>query len=263
MAIPEHAEIWIDDTIRAFRLASVHDHGTEADIRRLVDLAEPKKTDIALDIVTGLGHVARALAGKVARVDAVDPDRKMLDESETLAGEEGITGINFIQGTPDDLPVETDAYDIVTARMALRHLKEGAKCIKEVHRILKPNGRFLIADSLAPPHADLEDFLTNLMKHRDRSHVKSYTLAELENTLEREDFDIDLIEIYPKENDFKSWAKKAGIDDDTIRLIARLFQGASDRVKRHFRVVEKSGKLVSFVTWMILIRSRPAPTGSS
>lgn len=263
MAIPDHAEFWVDDTIRAFRLASVHDHGLEADINRVVDLAEPQSSDAALDIITGLGHIARALASKVSSVDAIEPDEKMLQEAEALAGNDGINNIQFIHGDPMKLPLETDKYDIVTARMALRHFGNGAQCIKEVHRVIKPTGRFLIADSLAPPHADLEDFLTNLMQHRDRSHVKSYTLAELESLLERENFDIDLIEIYPKENDFESWAKKTGTDDDTVRMIARLFQGASERVKRHFRVVSKGDKLVSFVTWMILIRSRPAQMDES
>jgi ubiquinone/menaquinone biosynthesis C-methylase UbiE len=263
MAIPDHADFWVDETIRAFRLASVQDHSLEADINRIVDLAEPNPTDIALDIVTGLGHIARALAGKVSAVDAVDPDEKMLDEAMEMAKKDGITNINFTRGDPLKLPVETDKYDIVTARMALRHLGDGTQCIREVHRVIKPSGRFLIADSLAPPHTDLEDFLSNLMQHRDRSHVRSYTLAELETLLERENFDIDLIEIYPKEHDFESWAKRTGADDDTMRMIVRLFQGATDRVKRHFRAVFKDNKLVSFVTWMILIRSRPAQTGES
>ena len=263
MAIPDHAEFWVDETIRAFRLASVHDHGLEADINRVVDLAEPQPGDIGLDLVTGLGHIARALAVKVSSIDAVDPDRKMLEEAEALANNDGIANIQFIHGDPMKLPLETDKYDIVTARMALRHFSNGAQCIKEVHRVIKPTGRFLIADSLAPPHADLEDFLTNLMQHRDRSHVKSYTLAELESLLERENFDIDLIEIYPKEHNFESWVKKTVSDDDTIRMIAQLFLGASDRVKRHFRVVSKGKKLVSFVTWMLLIRTRPAQLDES
>ena len=263
MAIPEYSQFWGDDTIRAFRIAAVHDHSLEPDINRLVELAEPAKQDAALDIVTGLGHVARALAPFVAHVDALDPDEKMLDESRAIASEEGVRNITFAVGDPIKLSFKANTFDIVTARMALRHLGDGAACIREVHRVLKAGGRFLLADSLAPPHPDLADFLKKLLSHRDRSHVKSYTLAEFESMLEREGFDIDLIEIYPKEHDFESWAKKAGADDDTVRMIAKLIQSESDRIKRHFRVHEEDGKLVSFVTWMILIRARPARTDKS
>jgi ubiquinone/menaquinone biosynthesis C-methylase UbiE len=263
MAIPESSAFWGDDTIRAFRLAAVHDHEMEADIFRLVELAEPQKKDVALDIITGLGNVALSLAPFVAHVDAIDPDEKMLKESKFLTKEAGVTNIDFSVGDPSALKTEAGRYDIVTARMALRHLGDGAKCIRELHRVMKPEGRLLIADSLAPPHPDLADFLRKLMSHRDKSHLKSYTLAELESMLEREDFDIDLIEIYPKEHDFDSWVKKTGTDDDTVRMIARLILSESDRVKRHFRVYEKAGKLVSFVTWMILLRARPARTDNS
>jgi len=250
--------MWGDADIRASRLGTVYEHGDEDDILHLVELAEPSGDDIALDLVTGLGHVARALAPRVARVDALDPDGEMLREAESLAREHSLTNMSFIEADPTSLPCESGSYDIVTARMALRHLGDGVQFVREVHRVIKPTGRFLITDSLAPPHADLESFQKNLMSIRDPSHVKSYSLAELEGLLERESFDIDLIEIYPKEHDFDSWAKRLGADHDIVRMIAKMLQSASARAKRHFRVVEKADDLVSFVTWMILVRARPA-----
>ncbi len=258
MGIADSEVVWGDAGIRAARIETVRELGEEADIRRMVDLGEPTEKDVGLDLITGLGHVARMLARRVSRVDAFDPDPEMLRESESLAREEGIENISFINGSLASLPCEADCYDIVTARMAIRHLSEGSVLVREANRVLKPGGRLLIADALAPLRPELTDFLKFLMELRDRSHVRSYQLAELEILLENGGFDIDLIEIYPKEHDFDSWAKKMGADDDRIRMIAKHIQSASTHVKRHFQVVEKGKKLISFVTWMILIRARPA-----
>ncbi len=263
MTVTNQEIAWGDSEIRASRLGTVFDHGEEDDISRLVEFAEPVGEKVALDLITGLGHVARALAPHVRRVDALDPDSEMLREAENLTLEDLAKKINFIEGDPTELPFEADSYDIVVSRMALRHLGDGTKFIREAHRVLKPSGRLLMIDSLASPHPALEEFLRNLFSYYDRSHVKSYTLAELENLLEREGFDIDLIEIYPKEHDFETFSKQFGEKDDNVRMIAKMLQSASSRVKRHLRVIEKKSKLVSFITWMILIQARPASSSSS
>jgi ubiquinone/menaquinone biosynthesis C-methylase UbiE len=249
---------WCDRDVRASRLGFVLDHRSEADIARMVELVEPVKTDIVLDMVTGLGHVARAFASHVKRVDALDPDEEMLKEAEGLTPAEMRGNINFIMGDPNSVDIPDKTYNIVAARMALRHLGDGAKFFRESNRVLKPDGKFIIVDTLAPPHPELEDFLKNLMQHNDRSHIRSYTLAEIEMLLERQQFFIDLIEIYPKEHDFETWVRKLGEDNDRARMIELMLQNASDRAKQHFRIIVKNKKVVSFVTWMILIRALPA-----
>ena len=249
---------WLDEDIRESRVGTVHDHGSESDLVRLVELAEPKVSDVALDMVTGLGHTARALAPHVKRVDAIDPDRELIKDAESLTDQTGLKNINFYQGSPTELDFEKNTYNIAVARMALRHLGNAAGLLKEANRVLKGDGRLVLVDTLAPPHPDLADFQLKLMALRDPSHVKNYSLAELENLLEREDFDIEAIEIYPKEHDFNNWAKRLGAANENIRMLAATLQGASDRVKRHFRVQEKGNKLVSFITWMILLSAKPS-----
>jgi len=258
MAVENSLIAWDDTSVRASRLGTVLDHGDETDIERMVELVAPTANDVALDMVTGLGHVARALALSVKRVDALDPDSQILSEAVSLTREELKEKIEFIEGDPLETPFKDNTYDIVTARMALRHLGDGKDFVREAHRVLKPGGRLILIDSLAPPHHDLQGFLRNLLSHNDRSHVKSYTLEEVETLLEREKFDIDLIEIYPKENDFKTWASKLGERADNTKMIEKVLHGASTHAKRHFRIIEKNKKVVSFITWMILIRAKPS-----
>jgi SAM-dependent methyltransferase len=250
--------VWSDETIRAFRRSTVLSHGDDSDIARIVELADPSHTEVVLDIVTGLGHVAKALSPFVERIDAIDPDKELIDEAQNQAMKEDLFNIRFSHGDPSAVACSDEIYDIVTARLALRHFGDASKLIKEVGRVLKPGGRLLMADSLAPPHPDLESFLKNLNSLYDKSHIRSYSLAELEIILSRENFDIDLIEIYPKEHDFETWAETQSLSNDTKRMISLMLTSAGEREKRHFRVVEKGRKLVSFVTWMILLRAMPA-----
>ncbi|MCX6644746.1 MAG: class I SAM-dependent methyltransferase [bacterium] len=252
---------WDDTSVRESRIETVKDHGAEPDILRIIEVAEPQKDDLVLDLVTGLGHVARALAPYVKRVDAIDPDGAILKGAEVLVENEHCTNIKLVGGSPYELPFKDGTYDIVTARMALRHLGNPMNVISEARRVLKPSGRLIIADSLAPPQPDLQAFLKNLFSNIDISHIRSFTLADLEDVLGIEDFDIEIIEIYPKHNDFNAWTKRYAINESTVRMTTMVLLSASDRAKRHFRIQEENGKIISFVTWMILIKAIPAASG--
>ena len=259
MTAPERGIAWSDEVIRASRVEAVHDHAGEPDIDRLVELVEPQGDDVVFDFVTGLGHVARAIAPHVSKVDAYDPDAELLKEAEKLTEASNLKNITYINGTLIDLKLPDDSYDIITARLAIKHLLDASGLLKQANRILRPSGRLVMTDTLAPSQADLAEFQANLMELRDPSHVRSYSISELEILFEREKFDIDVIEIYPKAHDFESWAKRLGASNENVRMLARMLQNAGDRVKRHFRVVEKSEKLIAFATWMIMIVASPAP----
>jgi ubiquinone/menaquinone biosynthesis C-methylase UbiE len=251
--------VWTDPDVRYDRRESCRAHSAGSDIDRLIELAEPRKKDRALDLVTGLGYVALALSPHVESVDAIDPDEEVLMEAGAAAQNAGVGNINFLVGDPGSIPAEAGKYDLVAARMAMRHTADPSKCLREIHRVLKPGGRVVLIDSLKPMQAELAGFLESLEKQRDRSHVRSYDLEEWEAVLDREGFDIDLMELLPREYDFETWAKKSSGDGDSVRMLAFMLHSASPRAKHHFRIVEKDGKPVSFVTWTIIIRACPSP----
>jgi ubiquinone/menaquinone biosynthesis C-methylase UbiE len=247
---------WTDPAIRAARLAIGYEFSLESDLARIVERAEPRSDETALDYVTGLGYVARAFAPHVKKVDAFDPDGEVLGEAKSLAANAGIGNIDFEVADPTQVPYGEKSFDIVTARLALRHACNAHDCLDEIARVLKLSGRLMIADSLAPQHAELAAFQREIMTQRDRSHVSSLSLAEWETLLENRGFSIDEVEIYPKEHDFEAWATRLGADSDSVRMLAMMLHNSTTRARRHFRIIEAEGKPVSFVTWMILIRAR-------
>lgn len=257
MTIPKIEMAWSDGAVRGARINSINDYSVDADPLRLVEIAQPQNKELACDYITGLGHCARAFAPFVASVDAYDPDEEILREAKRISDEAGITNIKYIAADFFDLGGKSGRYDILTARMALRHTGNPAGALKELNRVLKPSGRLILEDLLAPQHADLADFQNNLMRTRDRSHIKSNTLAEWETMLDQFDFDIDQVEIFPTEHNFENWARRLGADTDSVRMLAMFLKSSSPRIKRHFRLIEVDDKPVSFVTWIVIIRAHP------
>lgn len=63
--------------------------------------------------------------------------------------------ISFIKGSAECLPFEEESFDMVVASLSFHHWTDKEKGIKEVHRVLKKGGTFLIGDPL------LENWLSN------------------------------------------------------------------------------------------------------
>jgi len=68
-------------------------------VQYIVDLADPMKTDVIMEIGVGTGVVSLLLAPKVKKVIAVDISKEMLRITKEKAMETGISNIEFVRGT--------------------------------------------------------------------------------------------------------------------------------------------------------------------
>src|SRR3979411_3323399 len=75
--------------------ATSRPHAQGGSLARLVELAAPQPAWTALDIATGAGHVALALAPRLAHVVAADLTPQMLGVARGLAGDRNIVNISF------------------------------------------------------------------------------------------------------------------------------------------------------------------------
>ncbi|HKV39949.1 MAG TPA: methyltransferase domain-containing protein [Blastocatellia bacterium] len=93
-------------------------HGDPALLRRVIEMAQPKAGQRALDIATGAGHTALALAPFVAEVVACDITPQMLEEIARNAAANGLASVITRQGAAERLPFADSSFDIVTVRQA-------------------------------------------------------------------------------------------------------------------------------------------------
>ncbi|WP_448571178.1 class I SAM-dependent methyltransferase [Trichothermofontia sp.] len=91
----------------------------------------------AADIGAGTGIGSRQLADCGVQVIAVEPGAEMRH------GAVPYDGVNFVEGTAEQVPLETASVDLVTAFQAF-HWFDVAQSLKECHRILKPKGRLAL-----------------------------------------------------------------------------------------------------------------------
>jgi SAM-dependent methyltransferase len=127
-AYDTHAELY----------ASFLDPTLAAPTERLVELAGAGADVRLLDLATGTGPVARAAAGRGARVVAVDQSRGMLDVARRLSPQ-----LDFRVADAHALPFDPAAFDVVTCGLSLSHFRRRDAVLREVLEVLRPGGRFV------------------------------------------------------------------------------------------------------------------------
>lgn len=121
---------------------------------RAVRMANLKRTSEVLDLAAGTGDLTIALArlGGPARVLSTDFVPEMLDVGRTKAAAfEGDTVIDFEVVDAQDLPFPDESFDVVTVAFGVRNLPDRAANFRQVHRVLRPGGRYVVLEFSRPP----------------------------------------------------------------------------------------------------------------
>jgi len=117
---------------------------------RIVQLAEPRREDVAVDLGAGTGLLALALAPRVQELVAVDISQRMLDRLDDAAIADGLHNVDTLAADLRRLPLEDESADLVVSNYAFHHLDDVAKelALAEARRILRPGGRLVICDMM-------------------------------------------------------------------------------------------------------------------
>src|SRR3989304_4024331 len=153
------------------------DHTDVEDLDLLFSALALEPGHRVLDVATGGGHTAAALAGRCGRVVASDLTLSMLREARVLAGEGRGPHIGFAADA-EALPFRDAVFDRVTCRIAPHHFPDVRMAVAEMTRVTRPGGRIGIIDSVVPGEPSLDAFLNGVEKVRDPSHVRSYRVGE-------------------------------------------------------------------------------------
>ncbi len=117
--------------------------------RRLVRLARPAPGMHALDLATGTGDIAFALAGEGRQVVGLDITLRMIELAEQKIGTRAAAP-RFLVGDMLALPFPPSRFDLVTTGYGLRNVADLEAAIDEISRVLKPGGQLLALDFNRP-----------------------------------------------------------------------------------------------------------------
>jgi ubiquinone/menaquinone biosynthesis C-methylase UbiE len=111
---------------------------------KAADVAAVEAGKVAADIGAGTGFVSEELLRRGLKVIAVDESETMLETMRKKFGTGGT--IEYRVGESEHLPLNDESVDYVFANMYLHHVEHPAAAIKEMTRVLKPNGKIVITD---------------------------------------------------------------------------------------------------------------------
>jgi demethylmenaquinone methyltransferase/2-methoxy-6-polyprenyl-1,4-benzoquinol methylase len=111
--------------------------------RALVAAIDPRPGQRVLDVATGTGLVASALAARGAEVVGLDQSEEMLAGARAkLAERPALAGrVKLVRGQAEQLPFGDQEFDALTFTYLLRYVDDRAATMAELVRVLKPGGR--------------------------------------------------------------------------------------------------------------------------
>lgn len=126
--------------------------------RALVRAVDPQPGDRVLDVATGTGMVAEALARRSpCEVVAVDQSEAMLAAArQRLRRNPQLAArLRLIQGEAERLPFADAEFDALTFTYLLRYVDDHAATMRELARVVKPGGRIGMVEFGVPRAAPL------------------------------------------------------------------------------------------------------------
>jgi ubiquinone/menaquinone biosynthesis C-methylase UbiE len=188
-----------------------------------VDLLRPEPAWTVLDVATGAGHTALAMAPHVARVIATDLTPEMLAETCRLATERGIANVETKLADAEALPFPDATFDLVTCRLAFHHFPHPSAAMREFARVLKPGATLGFADNIAVEDAEGAAVYNAYEKLRDPSHHDVLPLSKLIALVESAHMHVEATRSFSKEFEFEQWADRMHVSPpDKLRLLEML-----------------------------------------
>jgi putative AdoMet-dependent methyltransferase len=202
------------------RMAGFRD--VDAENRKLLGVLGLPQGSSLLEIGCGTGRFSRAAAAEGLVVTAIDVSLTMIRYVEKKAAEEGLKGLATRHAGFLTMDFSDETFDAALSGAALHHLPDAWKLVglRNVARVLKPGGQFLLGDVVFPtaageaPEVTFEKFVKSFTGKRIEAagHVaREFSTYDwiMEGLLRRAGFDFKVI-ASPSESFFLYHCRKPG-----------------------------------------------------
>jgi ubiquinone/menaquinone biosynthesis C-methylase UbiE len=117
--------------------------------KKLIKRLQPHSDDNILELGPGPGFFSPALARSVpdGKLTLVDIQPEMLDMCKKRLEKHGIKNVAYTKADAKELPLNTGSVNIAVLIAMFGEVPEQAQCLKEIHRLLVPDGILSITES--------------------------------------------------------------------------------------------------------------------
>lgn len=134
-----------------------------------------------LDQGTGTGVFGRQLAKQGCEVVGTDISENQIRFAKELAKKDGLTNIRFLVASAEENPFEDKSFDIISASQCFAYFDK-SKWIPEAKRLLRPNGKVVIAFFQWLP---LEDLISGATERLVLKHNPDWTAHSLDGRVDQ------------------------------------------------------------------------------
>lgn len=232
--------------------SSTHSKGTDI----LQGWLQLSSDAMVLDIATGGGHAAKALAPHAAYVFATDLTKDMLANTRSYLASE--PNIFFVTADAEALPFLDNTFDAVVCRIAAHHFPNPARFVQEVGRVLKPGGKFLLIDNVSPDDKEFDKFVNHLERIRDISHVRSYSLSEWDAWFKQAGLEKVNDNLRKKRFNYKEWVMRTTSSEEQVNEVDQHILSANEKIKKYYSINLYGDTIDSFEIdeWMVLLKKK-------
>jgi ubiquinone/menaquinone biosynthesis C-methylase UbiE len=194
----------------AERLATHQDERAAALADRVRQFLVVRGDERALDVGTGAGALALALAPLVREVVAVDVVPELLEEARKRAPE----NVEVLEADATALPFGPGSFDLVGTLRTLHHVARPELVIAELVRVCRPGGTLLVVDQIAPvdPLAALE--LNRFERARDPSTSRILADIDLRSLFDANGLVLRRSDVVRERRELESYLDLAGCEGD-------------------------------------------------
>ncbi len=161
-----------------------------------INHSNPNVGEICVDLGSGRGTDVLRMAEQVGPTGfayGLDISDGMLEKAQKNAQKLGVTNVKFIKSELEKLELPDKTANLVISNCTINHATNKQNVWNEVHRILKPNGRFVVSDIYATAPVP-DEYRTDPVAVAE-CWAGSTTRAEYLETLNKAGFiDINIIE---------------------------------------------------------------------
>lgn len=122
---------------------------------RLRSVLRPLPGERLLEVGVGTGYYSHDLAewvGPEGTLELFDLQQEFLDHVMRGAAERGLTNLVPTQGDATALPYEDASVDAVILTAVLGEIPDSAAALREIRRVLRPDGRLVVGELFGDPH---------------------------------------------------------------------------------------------------------------
>ncbi len=202
-------------------------------LKTFITMGEFKKRDIVLDVGTGTGIVAHAVAPLVEEIIGLDKSQEMMEHSNWNGNK------YFIRRDIRDPFFNEGVFDVVTARMVFHHILENTQgAMSECYRIVKKGGRIVFSEGVPPSKEVREDYIKIFRLKEERL---TFYQEDLYALMEKAGFkNINLETIVLPQMSVRNWLDNSGLAQSVKDQIYNLHVNSKDYFKKAYNMIIKN-----------------------